>query len=181
MPRSKPSIFFEWDKCDIANLHLDRLVWIISSPTYGFQSLILNKESTDIQKRVNFPGKLIEITLRNIMLYPNGTVTYTVRRAIRFLCQFTFELLPFDSHKCPIKVFVVNGDKDQIKLERSDLARKSSIGADTSRANTCNSDLFSNDAWNYLNYFVEFTNRVEITQYVEFTRKEHSGLGCVLL
>jgi hypothetical protein len=68
------------------------------------------------------------------MLYENGTISYTHRRFIRILCSFTFQIMPFDEHNCPIRAFVVNEDKDSVKLELLNPVSDISLNTTTSRA-----------------------------------------------
>ena len=67
-------------------------------------------------------------------------MTYTIRRSVRFLCNFSFENLPFDEHNCMIKVLVINEDKNSVVLEKNNLRGKGPVTANTSRARTFDSE-----------------------------------------
>lgn len=61
------------------------------------------------------------------MLYPDGTVTFVFRRSVRFICKFTFNLLPFDDHTCNIKVFVINSDSNSVVMKINEQDKKAVV------------------------------------------------------
>lgn len=77
------------------------------------------------------------------MLYHNGTISFAIRRTIRILCNFTFQNMPFDAHTCPIQVFVINEDKDSVKLELLNPREDYPINSTTTRDETFDQSISS--------------------------------------